>query len=134
MRASRVALLASAVLLLNSCTPASLIDLYNDSGDTIVVTALDRTVSVTPHSSVQFDFVLARGQHWESVTVSRRGKMWHYPQKLFGRIPWDSWQRGPFESRQAFLSVDSRGRIYLRSANGAPISQPTGFPLLPEKT
>ena len=134
MRALRAALLAPGVLLLSSCSPASLIDLYNDSGDTIVITALDHSVSVPPHSSTQFDFVLARDQHWESVTVSRRGKTWRYPQKLFGRIPWESWQRGPFESRRAFVSVDSHGRIYLRSPSGAPISQPAGFPLSPGKT
>jgi hypothetical protein len=134
MRTLRAALLAPAALLLSSCSPASLIDLYNDSGDTIVVTALDHSISVPPHSSTQFDFVLARGQHWESVTVTKRGKTWRYPQRLFSRIPWESWQRGPFESRRAFVSVDSHGRIYLRSPSGALISQPAGFPLSPEKT
>jgi hypothetical protein len=134
MRASRVALFAVTILLLQSCSPASLIDFYNDSGDTIVVTALDRTISVAPHSSTQFDFVLARGQHWESVSVTRRGKTWRYPQKLFSRIPWESWQRGPFESRRAFVSVDSHDKIYLRSPSGALTSQPAGFPLSPEKT
>ena len=122
------------MLLLQSCTPASLIHLYNDTSDTIVVTALGQTVSVPPHSSTQFDFVLATGQHWESVTVRTHGKTWRYPQRLFSHIPWESWQRGPFESRDAFVRVDSRGRIYLSARDGTPVSQPSGFPLQPEKT
>src|SRR5216110_574756 len=130
----RVVLLVTSVLLLQSCTPASLIDLYNDTGETITVMALGKSAAVLPHSSTQVDFVLATGQHWESVTVTVRGKTWHYPQKLFTRIPWRSWQRGPFESRRAFVHLDSRGRISLRSPTGAAVPQPPGFPLQPEKT
>jgi hypothetical protein len=130
----RLALAAVCALLLESCSPASIVNLYNDTGRTIVVTALDRSVSLSPQASTEFAVVLARGQHWESVTVNAGTRTWRYPQKLFVSIPWQSWQRGPFESRHAFVRIDSRGRIYLRSSSGASVPQPTGFPLEPKQT
>src|SRR5437867_843855 len=129
MHALRLALLMMSGVLLQSCTPASDIDVYNDTDDTIVLTALGQSASVPPRSTTQFHFVLATGQHWETVIITRRGRTWRYPQKLFTRIPWESWQRGPLQSRTAFVRVDSRGRIYLRFASGAAVSQPSGFPL-----
>jgi hypothetical protein len=134
MRALRSAIVATSALLLHSCSPASLVELYNDTGSTIIVIALDHSVSVPPQSSTEFAVVLARGQHWESVTITARGKTWRYPQRLFGRIPWESWQRGPFESRRTFVRLDSRGHVYLSSANHVTVAQPPGFPLQPEKT
>ena len=118
MRALRLAGATGSILLLQSCSPASLIHLYNDTGATIVVTTRKGSVSVLPHSSTEFGLVLATGQHWESVTITAHGRTWRYLQKLFTRIPWESWQRGPFESRNTFVKLDSRGRIYLTAADG----------------
>jgi len=134
MRALWPILVATSALALQSCSVASLVELYNDTSSSVVVTALDHPVSVPPQSSTEFAVVLARGQHWESVTISARGKTWRYSQKLFARIPWGSWRRGPFESRRAFVRLDSRGQIYLTSPSGVAVSQPSGFPLRPEKT
>ncbi|SRR6266513_1822574 len=134
MRASRLAVVAGSILLLQSCSPASLIHLYNDTGATIVVATRSGSVSVPPHSSTQFGLILATDQHWESLTVTARDRTWRYLQRLFTRIPWESWQRGPFESRNVFVRLDSRGRIYLTAPDGAAVSQPSGFPLLLEKT
>src|SRR5438874_1129865 len=99
MRALRLAAVAGSILLLQSCSPASLIHLYNDTGVTIVVTTRNGSISVPRQSSTQFGLVLATGQHWESLTITEHGRTWRYLQKLFTRIPWESWQRGPFESR-----------------------------------
>lgn len=134
MRALRLAGATGSILLLQSCSPASLIHLYNDTGATIVVTTRKGSVSVLPHSSTEFGLVLATGQHWESVTITAHGRTWRYLQKLFTRIPWESWQRGPFESRNTFVKLDSRGRIYLTAADGTAVKQPSDFPLLPENT
>jgi hypothetical protein len=134
MHALRLVFIVTTALILQDCSPASLVELYNDTGSSIIVTALDHSVSVPPKSSTEFPVVLARGQHWESVTVAARGKTWRYPQKLFARIPWESWQRGSFESRRVFVRLDLRGQIYLSSATRVAITQPPGFPLRPEKT
>jgi hypothetical protein len=134
MCALRLAAVSGFVLLFQSCSPAALIQLYNDTGATIVVTTRNGSVSVVPHSSTQFGLVLATGQHWESLTIAAHGRTWRYLQRLFIRIPWDSWERGPFESRNVFVRLDSRGRIYLTAADGTGVKQPSGFPLLPENT
>jgi hypothetical protein len=134
MRALRLAAVTGSILLLQSCSPASLIHLYNDTRATIVVTTRNGSVSVPPQSSTKFSLILATGQQWESLTITAHGRTWRYLQKLFTRIPWESWQRGLFESRNTFVRLDSRGRIHLTAADGTATSQPSGFPLLPEKT
>jgi hypothetical protein len=78
---------------------------------------------------MQFAFIF-----WETVSVTSSGMTWRYPQKVFLRIPPSSWQRGPFESRRAFVSIDSHGRISLCSPAGSAIPQPARFPLRPEQT
>jgi hypothetical protein len=133
IRALRLAAVTGSVLLFQSCSPASLIHLYNDTGAMIIVTTRGGSLSVSPHSFAQFGLVLATDQHWESLTITAHGKTWRYLQRVFTRIPWEAWQRGPFESRNAFVRLDSRGRIYLTAADGTTVSQPSGFPLLPEK-
>ncbi|HYK24572.1 MAG TPA: hypothetical protein VEU75_07900, partial [Candidatus Acidoferrum sp.] len=69
-----------------------------------------------------------------SLTIAEHDRTWRYLQRLFTQVPWESWKRGPLESRNAFVRLDSRGRIYLTAEDGTAVSQPSGFPLLPEKT
>src|SRR5437899_794508 len=130
----RLAAVTGCILLFHSCSPASLVHLYNDTGATIIVTTRGGRLSVPPESSTQFGLVLATDDHWESLTITAHGKTWRYLQRLFTCIPWESWQRGPFESRNTFVRLDSRGRIHLTAADGSAVSQPSGFPLVPEKT
>lgn len=86
------------------------------------------SVSVVAYSSTQFGLVLVIGQHWGSLTIAAHGRTWRYLQRFFTRIPWKSWQRGPFESRNAFVRLDSHGRIYLTAPDGTAVGQPSGYP------
>jgi len=122
-------------LSLVSCMPRQDLVIFNAAGRSITVAALGQIASVAPDDSTQFAFTLARGQHPEIVSIAMSGgKSWHYPQKIFLRIPASSWRAGPFDSRRAFLSVDSHGSISLCSPTRSAVPQPAGFPLRPEKT
>jgi hypothetical protein len=135
MRAiSSIMLLVGCAMSLVGCTPRQDIVIYNAAGWPISVAALGQSISVAPRTSTEFAFILARGQHWETVSITSSEQRWRYPQKLFLRIPASSWQHGPLDSRRAFLSVDAHGSIRLCSPAGSALPQPPGFPLRPEKT
>jgi hypothetical protein len=131
-----VIVLFAAGMLLSGCTPRQDIELYNDTGAAIIVTAFGQSVSVAPHSSTRFAFILARDQHWESVSITRHGTRWTYPQTVFARIPETFWHHEAFDARRAYVVVDSRGRIHLLSPatpTGPRPDQPAGFPISPTR-
>ena len=68
-------------------------------------------------------------------SVASGNRVWIYRthSRSLASVSRHYWEHGPLESQRLHVSVDSRGRIYLLSSSGTPISQPAGFPIHPDE-
>jgi hypothetical protein len=143
MRAGRLFLISAATcLMLSDCTPLQDIELYNDSGEDIVVRGVagaEHTVSIARGTSKSLDLLVIRIGQPKTLSINTPTGSWSYShhQQAFGRIPPPLWHGRAFGARCAYARIDSHGRIYLLSpqAHGrAPesIEQPPGFPIKPQ--
>jgi hypothetical protein len=123
--------------LLSGCSPVVDAEFHNAIGRPIIVTNVAQPAfhaSIPAGGSAPVNVFVLRAGYPQEFSIASGSRVWIYRRHsrfLAGARP-EYWQRGPFESKRLHVSVDSRGRIYLRSSSGAPISQPAGFPLYPD--
>jgi hypothetical protein len=134
----RALLSIATCLLLSGCTPAVYLNIYNatDATLTVVKPQFRHTLAIIipPHEAADLPLTYQPGTR---VVIRDSRHTWTYsPRSLFP--PHSAYQEHTITMR-AFSKIDSRGRVYLLappSDHGAPkeISQPAGFPVIPEKT
>ena len=141
MRAPFPALAAFAAcvcVLLSGCSPLVDAEVHNATRRPIVVTNLGQPAfhaSIPPGSSAPVDIFVMRAGHPPGFSVASGSRVWFYRthSRFLASVSREYWQHGPLESQRLHVSVDSRGRIYLLSPSGAPLSQPVGFPIHPDE-
>jgi hypothetical protein len=138
MRAVFVAIsLAASCVLLSGCSPVVDAEFQNATSQPIVVTnrgELAFQVTIPAGGSATLNIFVSRSPQRPDFSISSSGRVWLYHSSSFSELGWVYWERRPVEGKRLHVSVDARGRIYLRSPSGASVSQPRGFPILPEKT
>ena len=138
MRAQFIAIaMAASCLVLSGCSPVVDAEFQNATDQPIVVTNRGDPafhVAIPAGGSAALDIFVSRSPHRPDFSISSAGRVWLYHSGSLTGLGWDYWQRRPFDAKRLHVSIDTRGRIYLLSPSGASISQPHGFPIMPEKT
>jgi hypothetical protein len=131
------ALLAIAVsVLLSGCTPAVYLNIYNATNSMLTIARAEfrPVITIPPHASADLPLAYQRG---ERIIISGAHHSWTYsPPSLF---PPQSMYQQHMMVMRAFARIDSHGLIYLLlppTNGGRPrdTSQPTGFPVKPQRT
>jgi len=112
-------------MLLSSCAPGLVLNLYNATGDTLRITnsPFRRVVTIAPNTATDVPIsadVLVRTVH---------GTWTYSPGSL---VPPTSLFQQHGMLWRAFGKIDRHGYVYIRVATGA--AQPTGFPVKPKQT
>lgn len=122
---------------LSGCSPAIVLNLYNAAGDTINITR-DRfpkdTTTIAAGTSGEFPIAYVPG---ERLHISTGKHSWTY--SLHDIFPPRSFLSETFMTMRGYAKIDNRGNIYLLSPSRGEerpheITQPTGFPVKPQKT
>jgi hypothetical protein len=132
------AVCASLAFILGGCSPLVDVAFHNRTGQRIVVrndASPGFEASIPPGASTPVDVLVLRPAYPNQFTITTPSHAWVYQHhlRLLGSLSREYWEHGPFESKRLHVSVDSRGRIYLLSSSGTPISQPAGFPIHPDE-
>ena len=128
----------TACLLLSSCSPLVDAEVHNATGRPIIVTNLGQPAfhaSIPPGGSAPVDIFVMCAGYPAGFSVASGRHVWIYRthSTFLASVSRQYWKHGPLESQRLHVSVDSRGRIYLLSSSGAPVSQPAGFPVHPDE-
>ena len=129
--------MAASSLVFGGCSPLVDAEFQNATGEPIVVINRGEPafhVAIPAGGSAALDIFVSRSPHRPDFSISSAGRVWLYHSRPLTGFGWDYWERRPFEAKRLQVSVDSGGKIYLLSPSGASISQPRGFPVVPEKT
>ena len=132
-----IAIAASSCLMLTGCSPIVDAEFQNATGQPIIVTNLGEPafqVTIPAGGSAALDIFVSCSPHWSDFFIKSAGRVWLYHSGSLIGLGWDYWERRPFEAKRLHVSVDGRGKIYLLSPSGASMSQPSGFPVVAEKT
>jgi hypothetical protein len=138
MRVVVPVLAAVGCWLLSGCSPVVDVEFHNGTGQPIVVTNVAQPTfhaSIPAGGSAPVDVLVLRSGYPEEFTIAAGGRVWIYRHHtiFLGSVGPEYWQHGPLESKRLHVSVDSHGRIYLLSSSGAPVVQPSGFPIHPDE-
>ena len=128
----------AACVLLSGCSPLVDAEVHNATGRPIIVTNLGQPAfhaSILPGGSAPVDIFVMRAGYPAGFSVASGSRVWIYRthSTFLASVSRQYWKHGPLESQRLHVSVDSRGRIYLLSSSGAPVSQPAGFPVHPDE-
>jgi hypothetical protein len=129
--------MAASCFVLGGCSPVVDAEFQNATGEPIVISNLGEPafhVAIPASGSAALDIFVSRSPHRPEFSISSAGRVWVYHSTSLTGLGWDYWERRPFEAKRLNISIESGGKIYLLSPSGASITQPRGFPVVPEKT
>ena len=125
-RAVRLIFIFSAWISISGCPRMAYVDIYNNAGVDVSVSAGGKVTPISPGESKQVIFSSA------SMVVDSELGSWVYGRAL---IP-DHGENGPYFDGTVYVQVESDGQIYaLQKSHARPAvefpDQPEGFPLGP---